>query len=56
MGRKLAGATPRDHRVNIRLNDAEHADLETGRARRGGLEVSDYFRTLLEEDTRDHQS
>lgn len=55
MGRKLAGATPREHRVNFRLNDAENADLETGRARRG-LEVSDYFRTLLEEDTRGDQS
>ncbi|QKO02766.1 ribbon-helix-helix DNA binding domain protein [Microbacterium phage Kelcole] len=41
--------------MNLRLNDAEHANLEVGRSRRG-LEVSDYFRTLLEEDTRDHQS
>lgn len=48
----MAGATPRDHRVNIRLNDTENETLEKGRARRG-LGVSDYFRTLLKEDTHD---
>lgn len=35
--------------MNFRLNQAESQMLEEKRADRG-LEVSDYFRTLMEED------
>lgn len=50
MGRRPAGETVREHKINFRLNDAEKADLDQKRARRGGIETSDYFRTLMEED------
>lgn len=45
----MVGATYREHRINFRLNDEEKKTLEEKRGRRG-LEVSDYFRTLMEED------
>lgn len=46
----MAGSSPREHKVNFRLNDEENLTLEHNRARRG-LDVSDYFRTLMEEDS-----
>lgn len=36
--------------MNFRLNEEESAELEAKRARRGGQEVSTYFRTLMKED------
>lgn len=48
----MAGATYREHRVNLRLNDSEKEMLERKRSRRG-LDVSGYFRTLMEEDADD---
>lgn len=49
MARKLAGSTPKDRMVVIRLDRSESARLEENRARRG-QNVSTYFRTLLKED------
>lgn len=49
----MAGATPRDHRVNLRLNAEELLELERKREYRG-LDVSDYFRTILKEDGHGH--
>lgn len=49
MARKMDGATPRDHRVNLRLDATEAETLAVNRARRG-LDVSTYFRTILKED------
>lgn len=49
MGRRAAGETVREHKVNFRLNDAEKSELDEKRAARG-LETSDYFRTLMKED------
>jgi hypothetical protein len=46
----MAGATPRNHLVGVRLNDEEFADLEEKRAARGIAERADYFRTLQLED------
>jgi len=51
MARKVVGATKRATLVSFRLNDEELADLERKRARRG-LGVSDYYRTLQQEDRR----
>jgi hypothetical protein len=49
MGRRKEGATIRTHTKCIRLDDDGVQMLERNRARRG-LEISDYFRTLMEED------
>lgn len=45
----MVGATMRERRVIFRLNKAESAELDEKRARRG-LDVSNYFRTLMKED------
>lgn len=51
MGRKLEGATRRDHLVAFRLNDEEERQLAANMSRRGIREKSDYYRTLQHEDS-----
>jgi hypothetical protein len=50
MGRRLAGSTPRNTLVGVRLNDEELEDLEAKKAARGIKERADYYRTLQQED------
>lgn len=50
MGRKLVGSAPRGKIVAVRLNPEEEQELEHKRLRRG-LGISDYFRTLMREDS-----
>lgn len=49
MGRRLDGAGPRDKLVAFRVNAEEEQEMEVKRLRRG-LDVSNYFRTLMHED------
>lgn len=50
MGRRVQGEAKREKLVAIRLNPAEASELEEKRAHRG-LDNSNYFRTLMKEDT-----
>lgn len=50
MGRRVQGDAKREKLVAIRLNPAEQAELAEKSAYRG-LDNSNYFRTLMKEDS-----
>ena len=51
MGRRPRGAEPATHKISFRLTDNEAENLSQNQDRRGGVNTSDYFRNLLEEDS-----